>query len=323
MLHNNLEDRGTSYQIYPDLCKEPEYVSLPSKGYFYTKKYKNIDKILINKISWEEESILTTKSYYDNDTVRYELLKSVIVDKEFPIIEMPQVDIDAILIWCYMNLHGVNYSVNYTCDCSHKTPLTWELHKLISPEYSLEVEKKIIKEEFFFNLRSNQFVLRPPNPLLVKKITSFLKRQQLERDTDFSSTSFLIASIKQINHENKSYKKYKEIYNYLKIINLNLQELRLIKKEIEKINLQITDLKSFLCKNCQEEQKINLSINSTFFGLTSQQEMNEYREYALESIDFLTFWGKIDSVTAMKMPVTTRKYRVWRTNENLKILYPK
>jgi len=51
--------------------------------------------------------------------------------------------------------------------------------------------------------------------------------------------------------------------------------------------------------------------------------MNEYREYALESIDFLTFWGKIDSVTAMKMPVTTRKYRVWRTNENLKILYPK
>jgi len=55
---------------------EPEYVMLPSQGIYYNDLYKGLDKLKVRKLNWEDEDILTTKSYYDNGTLFDEILKN-------------------------------------------------------------------------------------------------------------------------------------------------------------------------------------------------------------------------------------------------------
>jgi len=324
--YDNLDYTSSSNRggIDLELLKEPEFVSLPSKGYFYSGRYKNIDKIKVNKISWEEENLLTTPSYYDNKTIRLELLKSLIVDKRFPIIEMPQIDVDAVLIWSYITLFGQEYSIKTGCSaCEHKQQLNWHFTELLQPEYSLEVDDEIFKNSFFIaNVEGYRFYLIPPPPFLVSEIEAYLINTNKKKSHDFKSTATMLAAIKKLKYKNQEYNNYKEILTQLRETPISLQSLRELKKKIAEIDLQVSLDKDYNCESCGEDNYFKLTVGDTFFGLSNPADMIQYREYASEAIDFLTFWGKVDSITAMKLPVSTRKYKVWKTNENLKILYP-
>jgi hypothetical protein len=51
--------------------------------------------------------------------------------------------------------------------------------------------------------------------------------------------------------------------------------------------------------------------------------LETYKKYLWESLNYLNFWGRIDYQSIKKMPTYRRRWWIKKTEENLKILFPK
>lgn len=312
-------DRSAISSFNPDM--EAEYITLPSKGYFFTGKYKGITMVKIKKMSWAEEDILTTPSYYENGMLFYELLKSVIVDPHFPIHEIVPIDRNAILWWLKIGTFGRTYEVPYICGESHcekKFSITWDLALFEIPDYNLKHEVELAEKGHITFIHDEiEYCITSPTVGKEIEVDQFLERKGLKR-THTNSTSSLLVSIKKIKEGEHVIEGVAAIHQWLLKKRIPLQVSRLIQNYAKEITLEVDSNQTVICPHCKRSEELSMPMSKNFFGLNSQG----YRSYLIESINFLHFWGKLDYHSILLMPTAKRKAWIDMTQKNLAILYP-
>jgi len=260
-------------QPYPDY--EAEFVDLPSKGIFYKGRFKGLDKLKIRKLNYQDEDILTTKSYYENETLFNEILKGVIVDPNgFRSEQLVPVDRDAILMWLRIGAFGKDYNVPYACDqeeCGKKDTRTWDLADIDMPEYNPKFEKELQDTgEVAITLPSGTKVkLTVPSTgreLEVKKMLDTEKRQ-LKTERNYIITGRLLTVISSVILDGKEFNSLKEIREWMRAgTGLSIIDSRYIQKMAKEIDVKIKTAKTFTCKHCGHvEEDVALPMTIYFF----------------------------------------------------------
>lgn len=313
-------DRGSISSFNPDM--EAEYFPLPSKGYFFTGKYKGITMVKIKKMSWVEEDILTTQSYYDNDMLFYEILKSVIVDPNFPVHEIVPIDANAILWWLRIGTFGRNYEVPFICgnsSCEKQFNITWDLGSFEVPDYDIQHEEELQENEFITVTHNNiEYQITSPKIGNEIDVIRFLERKGLNK-SNVQTTSKLLLIVNKIKDNGEVIEGLFKIHQWLLKRRIPLQDSRFIQECAKKITLEVNSDQEVTCPHCNHVENLSMPMSKNFFGLNSQG----YRTYLIESINFLHFWGKLDYHSILLMPTAKRKIWLDFTTKNLETLYPK
>jgi hypothetical protein len=288
------EERGAPTSNQPtennSIDYEAEYVALPSKGIYNKGKYKGLEKVLVKKLSWEEEDILTTKSYYDNNTLFDEILKSCIVDPNgVTPDDLISIDRDTIIWWLRIGAFGTQYEVSYTCSdtkCKNKFRAIWNLSDFELPElpetYLEEINETngIVIELPDSKLKCKITV---PTAGLEKKVLNFLKKRKenlkkkktisskVNTTKDFNVTGKLLTGIEAAYDSNdKEYKGVDQLLIWLNSGNdgkkLSMLDSRYIISKLKEINL-IADTKIELtCPMCEHtEEGVRMPMSIYFF----------------------------------------------------------
>ena len=281
----NMSQGTTSEPGSKNLDMEAEYVYLPSKGVYYPEPYKGMDKLKVRKLNWEDEDILTTKSYYDNGTLFDEILKNCIVDENgFKASMLVPVDRDTILWWLRIGAFGKDYSIPWVCPgkkedgdtCKHQHNETWDLGTFKMPELDPAIVNEI--------LQSGGIAITLPHSLLKCKISIAtvgrekeierklkLKKEKTKSTRDFLSTGKLISIIREVyDKEGKPLKTSEEILNWLRTgyegKPLPLVDSRYIVRRSQEISLRVDTKKDIICPECDYIQEgVEMPMSIYFF----------------------------------------------------------
>jgi len=262
MTEQNKKDVSSTEETY---YEGYERVFLPSRGVFYLNEYKNLEKLKVRPLDYSDEDILTTKSFYEDGTIFYELLKNVIVDENnFKARQLVPIDRDTILLWLRSTSLGNKYTVEYACpecgcgkgDKTSPGEITWDLSELDLPEYSKEIYEQLVAEGALL-------VETPMKKVKVKIVVPTIgmqmelekrfqkKKQNAEVKSDFFGTTTLLSIVQGVQTlDGKWIYGKDEINSYFKKIHLPLVDSRFILAEATKINLRYNTKQTFNCKDC-------------------------------------------------------------------------
>jgi hypothetical protein len=259
---------------------ESEYVPLPSQGVFYTGKFKNLTMLKIRKLNFEDEDILTTKSYYDNGTLFNEILKNTVVDENgFPASQLTNVDKDAILWWLRIGAFGQNYEVPHVCanpECKKKFNIVWDLGSFQMPDYPTDCQEEL-------TLNGYRTIILPGSGLEVKLVSpgigkeiDIYKRLNLKKEKsggtrEFNTTGKLlavIASAKDI--EGNVYTSTADVHRWLLSANkggkISMTDSRYIQEKAREIELEVNTKQDVQCKACGHlEEGVKMPMSIYFF----------------------------------------------------------
>lgn len=260
---------------------ESEYVQLPSEGKYYSGAYQGMTQLKVRKLNWEDEDILTTRSYYDNGTLFNEILKNCIVDDNgFKAEWLIDVDKDAILWWLRIGAFGQNYTVSYTCtnpECKAKSEQTWDLGSFEMPDLKAEYEEEITKNgcvEVTLPISKLKVKLAVPSigreMELYKRLKN--KKEKSKATKDFNITGKLIAAIKEASSADGSttYKGYDDLLVWLRTgYNGNpipLVDSRYIQRIAKEIDFNVDTKKDCVCPSCNHiEEGVEMPMTINFF----------------------------------------------------------
>jgi hypothetical protein len=260
----------------PDM--EAEYVPLPSRGVFYKGAFKNLERIKVRKLNWEDEDILTTKSYYDNGTVFNEIIKNTVVDENgFNPKDLLPIDRDTILWWLRIGAFGSDYTVPIPCpSCGKKNDVTWDLGSFEMPDY-----KPAILDELLTN--GYKTTVLPASGATVKLVVPSigreqeiakrlnLKKEKTKTTRDFNVTGKLLASIiEAIDVDGTVYRGTDQIAIWLKKANkgnqLSMVDSRFIQATVRDITLDVDTRKDVVCSHCDHlEEGVRMPMSIYFF----------------------------------------------------------
>ena len=98
----------------PELKFPTEVVSLPSKGYYYSKDDPlSSGEIEIKYMTAKEEDILTSQNLIEQGIVIDKLLESLVIDKKININDMLVGDKNAIMVASRVLGYGKDYEFTY------------------------------------------------------------------------------------------------------------------------------------------------------------------------------------------------------------------
>ena len=260
---------------------EVEYVNLPSQGIFYTGQYKGLTRLKVRKLNWEDEDILTTRSYYDNGTLFNEILKGCIVDANgFKADMLVDIDKDAILWWLRINAFGQDYMVKKECsnpDCKHKQEEHWDLGGFDIPEVNPEFKEELEANGCIqITLPISKLKCSVAIPTIGRELELFKKlknkKQKSNVTKDFNVTGKLISSIKEaysLSGE-KTFQGYDELLTWLRTAYngnpIPLVDSRYIQRMVKEIDLSIDTKRDITCSNCGNiEEQVAMPISIGFF----------------------------------------------------------
>lgn len=259
---------------YPD--QEAEYVPLSSKGIFYKGRFKGLDKLKVRKLNYTDEDILTTKSYYDDETLFNEVLRNVVVDTNgFKAEQLVPVDRDAILMWLRIGAFGREYSVPHVCEqkgCGKRSAREWDLAGFYAPVINPAYEKELVETgEVTFTLPKSGVIIKLTVPSTgrefeVKKMLD-TEQKQLKTTRDHVVSGRLLSVISAVYIDGKEIRSLKEIQQWLKSgVGLSIPDSRFIQKKATEIDLKIDTAKDFTCKQCgHTEEGVALPMTIYFF----------------------------------------------------------
>ena len=215
------------------LGAEIEEVFLPSQGMFFSGAYKNIKKVKVKKLSWVEENILTTPSYYGRNVLLKEILSSSIMDPNFPIEELVEIDLQAIIIWLRIGAFGVEYKLKTKCQhCDQTTAVIWNLGTLSTSDISTPILNELTSKGSYTVILPNSKALCELAPTSIKNLdecTALLDAKEVTEKVKF------LSCIKKITHLDKEYNTLVEIHEWMIDTNLSIVDRRFIKKKKKNI----------------------------------------------------------------------------------------
>jgi hypothetical protein len=262
----------------PDI--EAEYVPLPSQGAFYKGPFKNLTMLKVRKLNFEDEDILTTKSYYDNGTLFNEILKNAIVDDNgFSSKELTNVDKDAILWWLRIGAFGREYQVPHVCtnpDCKQKYNITWDLGSFSMPEYPADCAEELMTNGFrTITLPVSKLEVQLVAPAIGKELDVFkrltLKKEKLHSSRDFNITGKLLVVIQSAKDaEGNVYTGMDQVNKWLLTSNnggrISIADSRYIQEKAREIDLEVDTKQDVQCKTCGHiEEGVKMPMSIYFF----------------------------------------------------------
>lgn len=257
--------------------EEAEYVPLPSRGVFYKGAFKGLTMLKVRKLNFEDEDILTTKSYYDNGTLFNEILKNTIVDEnKFSAKNLTNADKDAILWWLRIGAFGREYKIPHICsnpDCKKKFNVSWDLGGFVMPDYPVECVDEIIEKGYrtvILPISGLEVQLVPPsigNELEIHRRLT-LKKEKLNSSREFNTTGKLLSIIHSAKDiEGKVYSNVEEVNKWLLTSNnggkISMADSRYIQEKAREIDLEVDtrqDIKCPACNHIEEGVKMPMSI---------------------------------------------------------------
>ncbi len=271
-----INSSDTDEELKSEYIEGAENVPLPSKGLFYkfNKKFENSSSIKVRKLTYEDEDILTTKSYLEDGSVFIELLNSVIVDKEIRATSLVPIDRDTLLLWLRSTSFGNHYEIDAVCPrCNGKNIIAWDLSELEIPEYDKEVLLQLEEKgeyEIITPLKGVKVFLSVPTLGKTKQFEKFisLRKEKEKLKSDLFGTASLLVYISGVEvTENETLRDRTEIDRYFRKISLPISDTRFIRKQIDKVNLKYETKKTMECIHCNHIQEgVELPIgHSNFF----------------------------------------------------------
>lgn len=265
---------------------EAEYVYLPSQGIYYKGQFKGLKRLLVRKLNWTDDDILTTKSFYDNNTLYEMLLKRVIIDEnKFNPLDLVPIDRDAILWWLRIGAFGKDYTAPVKCkskdeegksNCDNVIMKTWDLAEFDMPELPEQYAKELTE--------TGGIVITLPATDLKCKITvsSIGKIKELDKSyktkktkekllNDFNNTIRLLSVIEEAYDENEvPIKDSRLIYQWLLKGNkgnpIPMIDTRYITKKSTEIDLKIDTKKDVKCSECDYiQENVEMPMSVYFF----------------------------------------------------------
>ena len=163
----------------PETILPYDVVTLPSQGIFYKNKKTSVKVTYLNA---SDENLLATPSLQANGELVNTLLSRKILDKDINIMDMPECDKEAILVFLRNTAFGSDYSITLTDPKTKKSfDTTIDLAVLKTNEVGVEVDEK---NEFEFYLEvSKQKVklafLTPENERTLKTLDEENKKSPI------------------------------------------------------------------------------------------------------------------------------------------------
>ncbi len=259
---------------------EAEYVPLPSRGVFYKGTLKGITMLKVRKLNFEDEDILTTKSYYDNGTLFNEILKNAIVDENgFPSKNLTNADKDAILWWMRIGAFGREYEVPHQCtnpECKKKFNVKWDLGSFQMPDYPLDCIDEILEKGFRtiqLPVSGLEVQLVPPSigaELDIHKRLS-LKKEKTNSSRDFNTTGKLLSVIQSAKDAAGTiYTGVDQVNKWLLTSNnggrVSMSDSRFIQEKAKEIDLEVDTRQDIVCPSCNHtEEGVKMPMSIYFF----------------------------------------------------------
>ena len=183
----------------PETILPYDVVTLPSQGLFYKNKKKSVKVTYLNA---SDENLLATPSLQANGELVNTLLTRKILDKDINVMDMPECDKEAILVFLRNTAFGSDYiitlvdpktneSFDSTIDLSvlKTTDLGVEVDEKNEFEYHLEEKKKKVKLGFLTPEDTRMLKSideknknAPVNPYMTKQLEFLVKEIDGVRD---------------------------------------------------------------------------------------------------------------------------------------------
>jgi hypothetical protein len=266
---------------------EAEYVVLPSKGYFYKNQYKNMPHLKIRKLNWEDENILTTRSYLENGTLFSELLKKTIVDDNgFSANQLVNADRDVILIWLRIGAFGTDYGVKTECSqCGFASSMNWNLGEIEEPEFNPLYEEQIEKEGCVTTtLPISGYEVKIVVPTMGKELEVSrklnLQKEKKKISADQLITARLLTVISEITTgTGDKLTELGEIQSWLLKSRIPLGDSRHIQKIAKEIDIKVDIKQDYTCKECgHTKEGVSLPMTPYFFWPDYEEIQGIYAE---------------------------------------------
>ena len=260
-----IDGNGEDSQKESGYIEGSEMIPLPSRGVFYTYNptFQNLEELRVRQLDYTDEDVLTTKSYLQDGSVFFEILKNTIVDDNgFKANGLVPVDRDTILFWLRSTAFGNDFNIQIECPaCKTMNNVTWDLSALEIPKYDDEVYEELkVNGEYTITTPLRNLKVKIAVPSIGKskeaeKMLSAKKINQKEK-TDFFGTGTLLLAVTAVETlEGKILRKKDEIERYFKQISLPLSDARYIRRSLNKINLKYETAKTVICDNCEHVQE--------------------------------------------------------------------
>lgn len=273
--NDQMMENGKTSNENHNIDGEAEYVPLPSKGIFYKGPFKGMDKLLVRKLGWQDEDILTTKSYYDNGTLFTEIIKNCVVDSNgFSGKDLIPADRDVILWWLRIGAFGQEYDVNRTCpnqECKKKHKVTWDLGSFNEPETPKEFEEELNLHGYVtltLPVSGCQIKITTPSVSreleLQKSLT--IKREKEKISRELNTTGKLLSVIIEATGKDGTVYNNSQIMNFLTKEKLSIVDSRYIQTQARKINFEVDTKQDITCPHCNNtEEGVRMPMSITFF----------------------------------------------------------
>jgi len=243
----------------PETILPYDMVSLPSQGVFYKNKKKSVKVTYLNA---SDENLLATPSLQANGELINMLISRKILDKDIDIMDMPECDKEAVLVFLRNTAFGADYTVTLTDPKTKESfETTIDLSVLKTNEVGVELDKN---NEFDHYLEVSK-----------KKVKLSFLTPHHER------------TLKQIEEQNKN----AAVNNYM------TKQLEMLIKEIDGVRDPMTIAQFIQTMPIRDSQNIRKVIreNSPSLDLTipvltpSNEEINARITFGVEF--FRPFYG--------------------------------
>lgn len=241
-----------------------ELVPLPSGGKTYPLDchLHGADAIEIKAMTAKEEDILTSRALLKKGTVVTELIKSCLIDKSFPVINLLSGDRNALMVAIRVTGYGPEYNAEIECnECGVKSPHSFDLGSLpikkleIDPivpgtnmfEFMLPYSKKVVKFKFMTGKDEEE-------------ITSVAEKQKklgLNGADSTITTNLLYTLISIDGVEDRS-----KIANFVK--HMPARDSLALREYIRQNEPGIEMRQETVCPSCGHQEEVNMPLGVTF-----------------------------------------------------------
>ena len=163
----------------PETILPYDMVSLPSQGVFYKNQKKTVKVTYLNA---SDENLLATPSLQANGELVNTLLSRKILDKDIDVMDMPECDKEAILVFLRNTAFGSDYTVKLTDPKTNESfETTIDLSVLKTNDIGVDLDEK---NEFSHYLEVSKkkvklSFLTPQDEIMLKKIDEENKKSPL------------------------------------------------------------------------------------------------------------------------------------------------
>lgn len=258
------EGPSSSEEQKDNYVEGTELIPLPSRGVFYNfdQRHIGIDKLRVRQLNYTDEDILTTRSYLEDGSVFFEILKNVIVDDSgFPASALMPIDRDTILLWLRSTAFGNEFEAETNCpQCGTKQEVKWDLSTFKIPEYDETVYNELKQNgELTITTPVSKTVVKITVPTIGKarefEKAMLQKKKNMNIKSDMLGTGSMMLIVSGVEVDGKIIRERSKIEAHFRKINLTILDARYIRKSIEQINLQYDTKQDVECKNCGHIQE--------------------------------------------------------------------